>query len=196
MSRKNSTFRLSAFETAASSISRIKERPSNEELEAGIRMCLEPMFELSEDPNEQESTFLDISLASLKEFWQYRKKLFAEMIGIAYIHAIIKRKTGHFLDRGARVFHIRQIYVRMIQNEALQTMKGAAPDTIEYFILSHTFQLCKEILNILKTLTPEYLQEKTHSMVEIIREDLMRAAWHPSRVKWWMSEDEKLELNM
>ena len=41
---------------------------------------------------------------------------------------------------------------------------------------------------------PRYALMRCKKNLEVYMEELMKATWHPSRVQWWMSEDEKQEI--
>jgi hypothetical protein len=67
---------------------------------------------------------------------------------------------------------------------------------VQLYFLSEIKKKCEEIrdLYLMKTENQVYHLLKRLNMMRAIKEELIQKTCHPSRVQWWMDEEEKQEV--
>jgi hypothetical protein len=156
-----------------------------------------PMFT---DPSEDEQEHID-TLGDIIEYFDFPgfapRFTLVSVIAMSYVQKLLQTRRGSIVESDPMFGNSVLLNAGRLKEKSVAVMQGITTSKVELELLSRLIQLCDSVIELYSALMiPEYVQKETHARVEILKEDLMRAAWHPSRVQWWMDEELKKDLQL
>ena len=125
---------------------------------------------------------------------------FCHWVMIRYSLLIMKRYQGESLNTlvksNGTTGSAMLLKAKHLLNESKDLLGSKVPlAPIERQLVSDLYRVCKEFIDLYECLqVPEVIQQKTRTQLELFKEELMRRAWHPDRMKHNLSVDEYREI--
>jgi hypothetical protein len=123
----------------------------------------------------------------------------AVMVYLNYVKDLLRTRFRTFVEAEPVLRETLSKKVAKLEKDALTKAKrlesrtlGSTRYLVQRRVLHMVRERCKEIGDIYRR--NEEAPAKTKAMLYILHEELMRVTWHPNRMQWWISEDEKKEI--
>jgi hypothetical protein len=156
-----------------------------------VELLHEPVYEFETGTLEEQRVILH-TLHELSSWGEYTPLWYVAVCMYSrYVSDLLYSVRGSTLENLGSGY--REII--SLRAKVIQIKERAAMTPIHMYMHDMILFYAEGAIEMYQCLmSTTHQREKTKQLIETIREELMRKTWHPSRVQWWMDEEEKKEI--